>query len=230
MERTHKEEFMKSLLLRLLPAFLICLGLGIFFGYTVTAISNKSIEHFDTTIIGFVQSIEAPWLTSVMKIFTMIGAWQGVAPITMIAFLLLFFKYKYKKQAFLLVIVIGGTVLFNALLKIYFKRDRPEFYRMLDAGGFSFPSGHTMSAFSLYVILAFIIWRNIKTPLGRFSLILFTTFMIAMICLSRIYLGVHYPSDIIGGIAASAFWLTIATTVYRFYQNPREKKSSHPTS
>ena len=176
---------MKSLLLRLLPAFLICLGLGIFFGYTVTTISNKSIEHFDTTIMGFVQSMEAPWLTSVMKTFTWIGAWQGVVPITMIAFLLLFFKYKYRQQAFLLVIVIGGTVLFNALLKIYFKRERPEIYRILDVGGFSFPSGHTMSAVSLYGIFAFIIWRNIKTPIGRFFLILFTIFMITMICVSQ---------------------------------------------
>jgi len=180
--------------------------------------------------MGFIQSMEAPWLTSVMKTFTWIGAWQGVVPITMIAFLLLFFKYKYRQQAFLLVIVIVGTVLFNTLLKLYFKRERPEIYRILDIGGFSFPSGHTMNAVSLYGIFAFIIWRNIKTPIGRFFLILFTIFMITMICVSRIYLGVHYPSDIVGGIAASVLWLTIATTVYRFYQNPREKKSSAPVS
>ena len=81
------------------------------------------------------------------------------------------------------------------LLKIYFKRERPEIHRILDANGFSFPSGHTMMAFSLYTIIAYIAWRNVKTTLNRILLILSAAFMSIMIPMSRIYLGVHFPSD-----------------------------------
>ena len=76
---------MKSLSLRLLTAFIICVGFGMLFGYIATAISNETIERFDTTIIGFVQRMESPWLTTVMKVFTWIGSWYIVAPITIIA-------------------------------------------------------------------------------------------------------------------------------------------------
>ena len=93
----------------------------------------------------------------------------------------------------------------------------------MDATGFSFPSGHSMMAFALYVIIAYIAWRNVKTTVGRVALVLFTTFMIIMIGTSRIYLGVHYPSDIVGGFAASALWVTIAISVYANFQNKREK-------
>ena len=219
---------MKSLSLRLLTAFIICIGFGMLFGYIAFTIGNEKIEHFDMAIIGFVQGMESPWLTAVLIGFTWIGSSYIVAPIAIIAALVLIFKYHYRQQAFLLITVIVGTVLFNWLLKIYFKRERPEIHRILDANGFSFPSGHTMMAVSLYVIIAYISWRNLKTTLNRILLILSAAFMMIMIGISRIYLGVHFPSDVVGGIAASALWLTIAITVYGYYQNRENKKSSSP--
>jgi undecaprenyl-diphosphatase len=217
---------MRVLSFRLLLAFILCVGFGVLFGYIATSIGNESIGRFDTSIIGFVQGMEMPWLTAIMKVFTWIGSTYIVVPVTLIAFCLLFFKFHYRQQAFLLVLVIAGTILLNHLLKIYFKRERPEIHRIMDANGFSFPSGHTMMAFSLYVIIAYIAWRNAKTVFGRVLLIVFASFMIFIIGTSRIYLGVHYPSDIVGGMAASALWLTIAISVYAWYQKLREKKAS----
>jgi len=224
----HQKEgcIMKGLSLRFLFAFIICVGLAVLFSNLAAAIGNESMEHFDLAVINFVQGMEMPWLTPIMKVFTWIGSGYVVAPITIIAFILLFFIYRYRQQAFLLVTVILGTVILNSLLKIYFKRDRPEIYRILDATGFSFPSGHTMMAFSLYTIIAYILWRNIRTTLNHILLILFTTFMIIMISTSRIYLGVHYPSDIVGGFMVSALWLIIVIAVYGYYQNRRENKEN----
>jgi len=216
---------MKILSLRLLIAFVMCIGFGVLFGYIAAAINNETIESFDMSIIGFVQGLETPWLTAVMKTFTWIGSAVVVIAITLISFTLLFFFLHYRQQAFLLLTVVLGSVLFNYLLKIYFKRERPEIHRILDIGGFSFPSGHTMMAFSLYTILSYIAWRNAKTTPNRILLTLFVAFMILMIGLSRIYLGVHYPSDVVGGIAASGFWGTIAVVVYAFYQNQKKWKS-----
>ena len=217
---------MKGLSLRFLFAFITCVGLAILFGYLAAAIGNESIEHFDLVVINFIQGMEMSWLTPIVKVFAWIGSGYVVAPITIITFLLLFFVYRYRAQAFLLVTVILGTVILNELLKIYFRRERPEIYRILDAAGFSFPSGHTMMAFSLYTIIAYIVWRNMRTTLNRVLLIIFTTFMILMISTSRIYLGVHYPSDIVGGFIASAFWVSIAIAVYGFYRDRPENKEN----
>ena len=214
---------MKKLSFRLLLAFIICIGFGVLFGYIATAIGNKSIAQFDTSVISFVQGMETPWLTSTMKFFTTLANTKSVIVIALIAFVLLYFAFRYRQQAFLLIVVIGGTVVLNTMLKHYFKRERPEIHRIMDANGFSFPSGHSMIAFSLYTIIVYIAWRNVKTTLSRTLLILSAAFMIIMTGISRIYVGVHYPSDVVGGFAASALWVTIAIIVYGAYQNRREK-------
>ncbi len=214
---------MRELSLRLLLAFVFCIFFGVAFGYIATAVGNESIAHFDTAVIGFVQGLEAPWLTFIMKVFTWIGSGFVVAPIALIGFIVLYFVLRYRQQAFLLITVIAGSVLFNSILKSYFKRERPQIHRIMDANGFSFPSGHSMMAFALYAIIAYIAWRNVKTTVGRIVLFLSATFMITMIGTSRIYLGVHYPSDIVGGFVASALWVTIAISVYAYFQNKREK-------
>ena len=164
------------------------------------------------------QGLETAWLTFILKGFTWIGSGPIVALITVIMMFFLFFVYRYRQQAALLGIGVAGSALLNYLLKIYFRRERPEAYRIMDATGFSFPSGHTMMAFGLYTMIAYIAWRNVKTASNRALLILFAAFMILIIAGSRIYLGVHYPSDIVGGIFASAFWITILITGYRFYE------------
>ncbi|WP_223145612.1 Phosphatase PAP2 family protein [Sporosarcina sp. ANT_H38] len=207
---------------QLLLAFILCIGFGLTFVYIATAVSNNSIGRFDTAIIGFIQGLEAPWLTAIMKGFTWVGSGLAVTTITVIGFIVLYFFLRYRQQSFLLTIVVVGSILFNKMLKSYFKRERPELHRIMDAGGFSFPSGHSMMAFALYAILAYIAWRNVKTTTNHVLLFLFAAFMIIMIGTSRIYLGVHYPSDIIGGYIASALWVTLAISVYSYFQNKRE--------
>ena len=216
---------MRELSIRLFTAFILVIGFGIAFGYIATAISNKSITNFDTSIIKYVQGLESPWLTTIMKVFTWSGSALFVAPLALILFFFLYFVKHHRHQAILFIVVILGTPLLNSLLKLYFKRERPEIYRIMDANGFSFPSGHTMMAFSVYAIIAYIVWRNMHTALTRVLLVLFAAFMIIMIGTSRIYLGVHYPSDVFGGIAASALWVTVAISVYVYFQHKLEKKT-----
>lgn len=212
---------MKVLSQRFFIAFIICVISAGLFGFIASSIASGSIEQFDTAIISAVQGMEAPWLTVIFKIFTWIGSAYVVIPITLIAFLLLYFIYQQRGQAFLFVTVIVGTVLSNELLKLYFKRERPEIYRIIDAGGLSFPSGHTMMAFSLYSIIAYVLWHNMKSLGSRILLIFCVALMIIIIPMSRIYLGVHYPSDIVGGLAASTFLITMMITIYKIFQNKK---------
>lgn len=107
-----------------------------------------------------------------------------------------------------------STILLNESLKLFFKRERPELYRLMDIGGFSFPSGHTMMAFSLYGMIVYVFWQHVKKRRGKIALLIFAAMMAFSIALSRIYVGVHFPSDIIGGIAASACWLLLITSIF----------------
>lgn len=206
----------------LLWTFILIIGLGSTFIFIATAMSNGSIAPFDTAVISFVQGLEAPWLTAILKVFTTMGSGYFVVPMALILVAILYFGLRARPQAWLLLIVIAGTPLFNTLLKLYFKRERPDIHRILDAHGFSFPSGHAMISFSLYAIIAFIAWGFIKTAAGRVVLLLFTAFMILTISISRIYLGVHYPSDIVGGFTVSALWLTIAITIYTYWLDKKK--------
>jgi len=87
---------------------------------------------------------------------------------------------------------------------------------MIIQDGYSFPSGHAMAALSLYGIISFILWRHIPKESGRIMLICISTLLVIFIGISRIYLGVHYPSDIIGAYLISGSWLFF--TIWGFIQ------------
>ena len=213
---------MKIISQRLILAFIICSISAGLFVFMANSIAIESIEQFDSSIIGAVQALEATWLTIVFKVVTWIGSAYVVIPITLIAFLLLYFKYQRRGQAILFVTVIIATVSSNELLKNYFQRERPEIHRIIDAAGLSFPSGHTMMALSLYAVIAYTVWRNLKSLQHRILLILWVTLMILMIATSRIYLGVHYPSDIVGGLAASTFLVTFIIAIYEIFKHRKK--------
>jgi undecaprenyl-diphosphatase len=202
-------------------AFLISFISLMGFGVMAVLVSKQTIVHFDSTIISFVQSFEAPMLTPIMKFFTFIG---GTIPIVVISLLVLFLLYKvlkHRSELILFVAVIAGANILFASLKLLFHRERPDLHRLIEASNYSFPSGHATNAFALYGILTFLLWRHISNRQGRTILIILSVFMILAIGMSRIYLGVHYPSDVIAGYFISACWLTFAIW---FYQRYKEKQ------
>src|SRR5690606_15912927 len=115
-------------------------------------------------------------------------------------------------------ITMVGSTLLNIILKFIFQRSRPDINRMISEEGYSFPSGHSMAAFSLYGILTFLLWRHIQTRAGRTILLIINSLMILFIGISRIYLGVHYPSDVIGAYTASGVWLFTVIWCYQWLQ------------
>jgi undecaprenyl-diphosphatase len=214
-----------NLKFQLTRAFLISLVSLTAFALMAAAVSAHRIVNFDSMVIGIVQGWEAPWLTSVMEFFTWIGSTKVVVVLSL---LVIFFLYKvmhHRSELILFIAVVAGTPILNHYLKAFFHRARPDFHRLIEIGGYSFPSGHAMNAFSVYAVVAFLLWRHIPTRLGRSLLIVSSSFMIVLIGVSRIYLGVHYPSDIIGGYFAGGFWLTAAIWFFQWYKErqPRLK-------
>jgi undecaprenyl-diphosphatase len=212
-----------NLKLQLMIAFLLSLISLLGLGILAFLIRHDHIVQFDHAIIAIIQSFEAPALTTIMKFFTFIGATKIVWLLFVIVSLFLYVKLHHRTELLLYSAVVLGTPILNRLLKLSFQRARPELHRLIEIGGYSFPSGHAMNAFSAYAILAFLLWRHIPTRIGRTLLILFSIVMIASIGVSRIYLGVHYPSDIIAGYMASGFWVALAIWVFQRYQEKQRK-------
>lgn len=202
-------------------AFIISLVSVIGFGTVSILISDEKIGHFDSMVISAVQGLETPGLTKVMKLFTFIGSTRVVIILSLVLLLFLYKILYHRLELILFVSVIAGAGILNGVLKHFFQRTRPNLHRLIEISGYSFPSGHAMSAFAFYGVLAFLLWRHISTRIGRTILIIVSCFMILAIGISRIYLGVHYPSDIIGGYFASGFWLTAAIWVFQFYKEKR---------
>lgn len=204
----------KELFIAFLISFVSLLG----FGIMALLVSKHTIITFDRNIISYVQGFETPWLTNIMKVFTFIGGTIPAVVISLLAIFILYKVFKHRSELVLFIAVILGANILFVTLKQLFHRARPDLHRLAEASNYSFPSGHATMAFALYGVLTFLLWRHISTRFGRTILIILSVFMILAIGISRIYLGVHYPSDIIAGYFISAFWLTFAIGFYQRYK------------
>lgn len=208
----------------LILGFIISLVCVLGFFFTTLLISDHKIIAFDSKVIGAIQGLETPLLTKVMKFFTFVGSAPVVIVLSILLIIYLYRVLHHRLELILFVSAIIGSAVLNQILKQVFHRVRPNLHRLIDISGYSFPSGHAMNAFTVYVIISFLLWRHIPSKWGRSLLIFLSTVMILAIGTSRIYLGVHYPSDIIGGYLASGFWSAAAIWFFRYYREKRFNK------
>ncbi|MGQ8872533.1 phosphatase PAP2 family protein [Paenibacillus sp. TSA_86.1] len=208
-----KHNYMKKISIPLLVAALCLLA----FITIALSISDNQIHRFDAVLINWIQGMESPGMTRFMQFFTWIGSELQVVVITVVVMLILYVFLRHKRELLFLASVLIGSTVLNALLKLVFQRARPTINRIIEVSGYSFPSGHSMAAFSLYGGLAFLIWKHIPSFTGRVCMIVASAGFILMIGISRIYLGVHYPSDIVGGYFLSGCWLSTCIWFYRRY-------------
>lgn len=206
--------------------FLISLIAILAFSVTALLVRAEKIVDFDYAVIDTVQSQETPFLTGIMEFFTMIGSTLAVAILSLLILYILYKVLHHRQELLLFIIVVVGSPLLNFILKEIFHRARPDLHRLIEIGGYSFPSGHAMNAFTVYGILTFLLWRHFFTRIGRSLLLFFSLFVVFMIGLSRIYLGVHYPSDIMAGYFASGCWLASSIWFFQWYM----ERQPHLTS
>ena len=186
------------------------------FGSMTLLIKENDIVYFDKVIISIIQSFETPFLTSTMKFFSFIGSGSSINFIVIISIIVLYFFFHHRSELLLFILVLMGSHYLFRLLKEIFHRARPDLHRLIEIGGYSFPSGHATNAITVYGILSFLLWHHIPIRWGRNLLVIFSTIMILTIGFSRIYLGVHYPSDVIAGYFAGAFWLIFSIWSFQF--------------
>jgi undecaprenyl-diphosphatase len=199
-----------------IPLLSAALSLAVF-SIIALSISDNQIHRFDDSLITWIQGMESQGMTRWMELFTWIGSGIPVVIITILSMVVLYVFLRHRRELLFLGCVIAGSAILNSLLKLMFQRARPTIHRIIEVSGYSFPSGHSMAAFSLYGGLAFLIWKHIPTVAGRVLMIIVSAMFILMIGMSRIYLGVHYPSDVVGGYFMSGCWLAICIWFYQRY-------------
>ena len=143
--------------------------------------------------------------TPIMKIITWFGSVTCLVPLTLILLVLI----KNKKIGFLAGTNLVTVTILNQLLNYILQRPRPTEFRIINEIGYSFPSGHSMISMAFYGFLIYLIYKNIKNKYLKISLITILSLLIVMIGISRIYLGVHYTSDVCAGFLISIAYLII---------------------
>lgn len=188
-----------------------------FIALTILTITNN-IKFFDDTIYNTLIKLRSPFFDFYFKNITKLGNTVSILIIVIIFLLIL-----KKEDGILLGISTISSVIVNTIIKYIIKRPRPTHLRLISQGGYSFPSGHAMISICVYGMLLYLIHKNIKNKTIKYFLTIFIIFLIISIGLSRIYVGVHYPSDILAGYLLSISILIIIIKVY--IKNSRRNKS-----
>lgn len=174
-------------------------------------VKNGRILELDLNIYKFFsENIINDKLTPIVKVITHVGGAKIVFVLTVLAIILI----KGLKNKLFLLTGIVGTAGLNVVLKHIVQRERPNINRLIPEKGYSFPSGHSMMSMAFYGMLIFLIFKYVKNTALKWTLIVILTILLSTIGITRIYLGVHYPSDVIGGFVVSLTYLFILTEIY----------------
>lgn len=193
---------------RLLASMIISLLL--LGAFVLLAWHYPHLADFDRSFTSYVQGFRSARVTACMKVITHLGS--ATVTIAIAVSVLLYTNYynqKFLAEARVLAICLSGSWITNEVLKAFFQRTRPDAPALAFAKGYSFPSGHAMISFAFYGLLGYLLWQyghrrhSSATRVGAF-----VAWLLAVaIGISRIYLGVHFPSDVIAGFAAGGAWL-----------------------
>jgi membrane-associated phospholipid phosphatase len=175
---------------------------------------SSRLEQTDTRIHDWAVGERTSGATLFFTLTTNIGSPIGVAIEVFIVSVILAFRQRWRWLIYLL-ITYGGGWLLEFELKRYFARARPAVAEMLrHANGYSFPSGHAMGSAVAYGALAYLAFRAIRSWPVRTAVIAFLYTLLVAVALSRVYLGVHWVSDVLAGLTAGTVWVTTTTVAY----------------
>jgi undecaprenyl-diphosphatase len=191
------------------------------FGWLAGQALRGQTAGFDAAVRQAIPSFASPWLTRAMKAFTLVGSAFILIPAGCVAVWRLAAAGRKRAAALLAISVLGGEVL-DQLLKLLFHRPRPEpFFGFREPITYSFPSGHAITACSFYLVLAAILSARVHSRLAKAALWAPAAILAAGIGFSRVYLGVHYPSDVIAGYAAAVVWIVSLDRGYTVWRRRR---------
>ena len=198
----------------LISVVLFIMSLFVFYAITDEIVLEKEGGFDETIFLFFKDFINHQRLNQLMESITNLSAPQ----LMMYAFpiiVVIFFIFKLKRESLFLLISGGGGLLLLSAFKRIFERTRPPYPLLYAETGFSFPSGHATFSFVFYGALAYLVWISDFPKYLRILMMVFLIFLSLAIGISRIYLRVHFPSDVIAGFALGYSWLFMVLFIFK---------------
>lgn len=199
-------------LIIVLILFMFALIAFILIAYRVLQLQD---DQFDFLVFEHVSNIVTPSLTRFIQFITFFGNHKFLIPANVVLVVYFLFIKKHRWYSIKVPVIAIGGVLIMFLLKQFFNRPRPLIPLLEPVKGLSFPSGHALMSMSFYGLLIFLVWENVCNRFWKWLLISLLLIFILLIGFTRIYLRLHYFSDVIAGFAAGIIWLSLSIWLVR---------------
>lgn len=201
----------------------LAVSLGALAGFAALAeeVFTGESRRFDRAVLLWINATFPDWLDGPMRAITALGYYWVVIPLALLS-AYGFYRRGLGTSAILILVSAGGAAVLATVLKIIFQRARPELFDSDYAASFySFPSGHATIAVAFYGTLALLVALRLRGP-RRWAVAVAGFVLVVLIGFSRLYLGVHYPTDVVAGYLAATIWTGAVGTVL-LYRNLRQE-------
>lgn len=204
-------------------AWLVFVASALLFFWMLTVVFVEQEKELDQAAFAFAASITTPENTAFMYFVTFFGSKNFLIYGSLgLAAVFLFFQ-RWRFYSLKIITISATTTLFNQTMKWVFDRPRPE-TAFLEQSGNSFPSGHAMIGGAFWGLIAYLIWTNVRQQWLRWVLCALVGVWIFLIGFSRVYLNVHYASDVLAGWSAGIVWLMVALYLLQKLQHRMGRK------
>jgi len=199
----------------LIITLILFIGALIAFVVFANLIFNLQNERFDFIVFDRLNNVVSPATTRFMQFITFFGNHQFLIPVNLGLVAYFLFIKKHRWYSIKVPVVAIGAVSIMFILKQFFNRQRPLTPLLEPVKGLSFPSGHALMSMSFYGLLIFLVWENVNNKVWKWVLTVLLLIFILLIGFSRIYLRLHYFSDVMAGFAGGIIWLTLSIWVIK---------------
>ena len=228
-ETGEPAEKVKGISLRVLIILAISALFLLVLFYLTNYIVLKNQIDFDNSVFAVVERYKTPATTDILTFFTFFGSINFLMPAyILLSLYFIFFKKNNIRSFNITAIGLSSGILLH-LIKNIFQRHRPPHPLIENVTGFSFPSGHSFSSFTFVGVLIYMLWESKNTILMKWAGTIVLFILAAIIAFSRVYLQVHYASDVIAGFCLSFIWLSLCIYVLERINKKGDliKKPSH---
>jgi membrane-associated phospholipid phosphatase len=203
-----------SFLKKLSLSVLLMVALFIFCLWGLFIVADMIFEDKNLSFDENVFNLIKPWVnsthTSIMQVITFIGSQNFLLPANIILICYYIFYRPNLKTALRIATISISSVVVMFSIKLFLQRERPLIALIAKVQGYSFPSGHTFTSVTFYGIIAYIAYKNVKNIYVKWALVIFFIVLILLVGYSRVYLRLHYASDVIAGFFLGLIWLLLA--------------------
>ncbi len=183
------------------------------FGWAAVRRRSGASLRFDLAVRARVHESASPPLTAIARVLATVGS-PVVLPLFFGIAIVVFHRRHWHRAEITLSAVMGGAIVCNVGLKRLIHSPRPEPFFGTDPSSYSFPSGHALYSLSFYGVIAGVLAAHAPTGATRFAILIAAALLVLGIGLSRVYLGVHYPSDVIAGYLAAIFVISVVSAAW----------------